>query len=171
MHILLPGAWPEPEVAAELAPHIEAYAPALLQCLRSARPAPQPVACPPADTWCTADEHWLLQASGYLPDGHISAGLGPLRLAADAAGPDPGPVWLAELIHMAPSRDGAALLPAATLDIAPEQAEALLASACAELPDHPMIDLRPTPLPATWQVCWSEPVSFDCASPALVASS
>ncbi|MFA7439257.1 MAG: hypothetical protein WCZ84_13655, partial [Castellaniella sp.] len=41
----------------------------------------------------------------------------------------------------------------------------------AELPDHPMIDLRPTPLPATWQVCWSEPVSFDCASPALVASS
>ncbi|MFA5663336.1 hypothetical protein [Castellaniella sp.] len=171
MHILLPGAWPEPEVAADLAPHLEARAPALVQCLRSVRPAPRSVACPPADTWCTAEEHWLLQATGYTPDGHISAGLGPLRLPAEAGVPGSEPIWLAELIHMAPSRDGAALLPARTLHITPDQAQALLESARAELQDHPMLDLQPTALASTWRVSWSEPVAIDCASPALVAAS
>src|SRR5690606_39552533 len=96
MHIVIPGALPEPEVAAELAPHLAQRAPTLARWLGLG--TPRHAACPASETWCTPLEHWLLHASGFTPaqDEHISAGLGPLRLPA----PDDEPVWLAELIHI-----------------------------------------------------------------------
>ncbi|MFC4299009.1 hypothetical protein ACFO0J_13245 [Castellaniella hirudinis] len=165
MHIVIPGALPEPEVAAELAPHLAQRAPTLARWLGLG--TPRSTACPAADTWCTPLEHWLLQARGFAPaqEEHISAGLGPLRLP----GADDEPVWLAELIHMAPSRDGAALLPADTLTITAEQSAALLESA-RELIEDSGITLTPD-TPETWRVHWPEPIRLACASPALVAVS
>jgi hypothetical protein len=165
MHIVIPGAMPEPEVAAELAPHVAQRAPTLARWLGLGMP--DMTACPVAETWCTPLEHWLLHTRGFVPaqDEHISAGLGPLRLPVT----DDGPVWLAELIHMAPSRDGAALLPADTLAITAEQSAALL-EAARELIADSGIDLTPD-TPDTWRVHWPEPLQLACASPALVAVS
>ncbi len=165
MHIVIPGALPEPEVAAELAPHLAQRAPTLARWLGLG--TPRSTACPAAESWCMPLEHWLLQARGFAPaqEEHISAGLGPLRLSDT----DDAPVWLAELIHMAPSRDGAALLPADTLAITAEQSAALLESA-RELIEDSGIILTPD-TPDTWRVRWPEPIHLACASPALVAVS
>ncbi|MGB6242595.1 MAG: hypothetical protein WBF69_08935 [Castellaniella sp.] len=165
MHIVIPGAWPDPEVAAELAPHLAQRAPTLARWL--ARGKAVATASPAADTWCTPLEHWHLQAHGFVAAQaeHISAGLGPLR----AEEPDDEPVWLAELIHMAPSRDGAALLPAASLNMTAEHSAALLHTAQEYLDDSglQLEMLRPD----TWRLRWPQPVQLACASPALVAVS
>ncbi len=165
MHIVIPGAWPDPEVAAELAPHLAQRAPTLARWLGRGKVAQTP--SPAADTWCTPLEHWLLQARGFVTTQaeHISAGLGPLRAGVQ----DDEPVWLAELIHMSPSRDGAALLPADTLGITAEQSESLLRTAREQLEDGgPQLEfLRPD----TWRVRWPDAVRLPCASPALVAVS
>lgn len=165
MHIVLPGALPDPEVAAELAPHLTQHAPTLAGWFLYATAKLTP--SPAADTWCTPLEHWLLQARGFQPaqGQHISAGLGPLR----AQDPDDQPIWLAELIHMAPSRDGAALLPAAQLSITEEQSAALLASA-RELAVDSGFGLEDDSA-ATWRVRSPELAGLACASPALVAVS
>ncbi|MGB6009575.1 hypothetical protein [Castellaniella sp.] len=165
MHIVISGAWPDPEVAAELAPHLAQRAPTLARWLSRGRAVPTP--SPAAETWCTPLEHWCLQARGFVAAQaeHISAGLGPLR--ADTA--DDDPVWLAEVIHMAPSRDGAALLPAATLDITEEQSAALLNTAREYLDDSGLqLEFMS---PGTWRVRWPEAIRLSCASPALVATS
>ncbi|MFT0532540.1 hypothetical protein ACMHYJ_06845 [Castellaniella hirudinis] len=165
MHIVIPGAWPDPEVATELAPHLAQRAPTLAHWLARGKPAIQP--SPAAQTWCTPLEHWLLDAHGFVPaqTEHLSAGLGPLRAPAL----DDEPVWLAELIHMAPSRDGAALLPADTLAVTAEQADALWASAQAHLEDGLRLESLHTP--HTWRVRGPIPPALPCASPALVATS
>ncbi|WP_323018004.1 hypothetical protein [Castellaniella sp.] len=165
MHIVISGAWPDPEVAAELAPHLAQRAPTLAGWLGRGKLVP--TASLAADTWCTPLEHWRLQAHGFIAAQaeHISAGLGPL--CADVQ--DDEPVWLAELIHMAPSRDGAALLPAATLDITAEQSDALLRTAREHLDDSGLeLDLL---RPDTWRLRWPQPIRLACASPALVAVS
>ncbi|CAM5214018.1 Phosphoglycerate mutase OS=Castellaniella defragrans OX=75697 GN=HNR28_000279 PE=4 SV=1 [Castellaniella defragrans] len=165
MHIVLPGALPDPEVAADLAPHLTQHAPTLAHWFLYA--TAQLTASRAADTWCTPLEHWLLRARGFEPaqSEHISAGLGPMR----ATSGNDEPVWLAELIHMSPSRDGAALLTADTLDITGAQSDALLATA-QELAQEDGIALsRETA--TTWRVrspCLS---GLACASPALVATS
>ncbi|WP_323000407.1 hypothetical protein [Castellaniella sp.] len=165
MHIVISGAWPDPEVAAELAPHLAQRAPTLARWLSRSKAVP--TSSPAAETWCTPLEHWQLQARGFVAAQaeHISAGLGPLR--GDAH--DDDPVWLAELIHMAPSRDGAALLPAATLGITAEHSAALLDTAREYLDDSglQLESLRPD----TWRVRWPDAVDLACASPALVATS
>lgn len=165
MHIVIPGAWPDPEVAAELATHLAQRAPTLAGWL--ARGKAETCPSPAAQTWCTPLEHWLLGMRGFeaAQTEHISAGLGPLRGEAG----DAEPVWLAELVHMAPSRDGAALLPAAGLDITPEQSASLLRTAREHLDDS---GLELEYLRAdTWRVRWPQPVQLACASPALVAVS
>jgi hypothetical protein len=165
MHIVLPGALPDPEVAAELAPHLTQHAPSLAYWFlyAAARATPSPA----AQTWCTPLEHWLLRARGFEPaqSEHISAGLGPLRAAVE----DDEPVWLAELIHMSPSRDGAALLPADTLGITPEHSQALLASA-QEYAREDGIELSAVSA-TTWRARWPALSGLACASPALVAVS
>ncbi|HEX7388024.1 MAG TPA: hypothetical protein VF285_12225 [Castellaniella sp.] len=165
MHIVLPGALPDPEVAADLAPHLTQHAPTLAQWFLYG--AVQETASAAAQTWCTPVEHWMLGARGFTPSQaeHISAGLGPLRAQAS----DDDPVWLAELIHMSPSRDGAALLTADTLNITTEHSEALLASAQEFAQDA---DLHfSLESPTTWRVHGAALQGLACASPALVAVS
>lgn len=165
MQIILSGALPDAELAVELAQHLAERAPTLAHWLERGSATMTPSRA--ADTWCTPLEHWQLIARGFTPvaNQHISAGLGPLCAAVD----DDDPIWLADLIHMAPSRDGAALLPAEKLDITEEETRALLHAAQPDLADNG-IDLQLHGA-HTCRVRWPQAVDFACASPALVARS
>lgn len=127
MQIVLPGALPDPREARELTSYLQKTAPTLLRWLQQGRA--RSISADPALTGCTPYEQWLLTARGFKTRGeqNLSAGLGPLWLQQTA--PDNAPIWLAELVHVSPSRDGAALLPASELAITPEQSVALFESA------------------------------------------
>lgn len=126
MRILLAGALPPPSVAAALVSPLQTAAPTFAGWLTLSRTQSQTVDT--AASLCTPWEAWLLQECGFEPrPGQApSAGLGPLL------GPESGhagPVWLLELAHFSPSRDGAVLIPARQLAITQEQSVALFASA------------------------------------------
>ncbi len=173
MHIIFAAAWPEPEIAKELTQHLAKQAPALVAYL--GRSKPKITSSPNKHTLCTAAEHSLLLAHGYQPNGHISAGLGPLRLKYAAAHArqqeKPQPVWLAELTHMAPSRDGAALLPANQLQISSAQAQQLFENALPIARDFGFA--MDNMLADSWRIYWPEQanIKLACASPELVAQS
>lgn len=128
MRIVLPGALPDPREARELLPHLAKAAPSLLAWL--ARSRATCIVADPAKTYCTAWEYWQLLQHGFIPQPEqtFSAGLGPLlghsvQTAADK------PIWLVELSHISPSRDGAVLVPARELAISAAESDALLQSA------------------------------------------
>lgn len=166
MHIILSGAWPEPEIAKELATHVEKQAPTLTRWLTQGKAISSKSLA--TDTKCLPTEDWLLQACNFTPEPgqNISAGLGPLLHNVD----DDKQVWLADLIHMAPSRDGAALLPANTLNIESAQAQELLNSAEDFFTDNGF-SFSPTDKPYRWRINWPREVQLNCASPGLVAIS
>lgn len=130
MQIVLSGALPEPPYASKLLPELEKAAPTLMHWLNTSQCTLHVLDS--HQERCTALEYWQLQQAGFQPKPaqHSSAGLGvlwmqsqqKLSLAAQA------PLWLGELVHIAPSRDGAALLPAAQLAITPAESEALFSS-------------------------------------------
>ncbi len=166
MHIVLPGALPDPGAATELASRLPEAAPTLARWLAHARA--ETLDSRAADTRCTPLEHWLLEARGFraAQAQHLSAGLGPLRAPGLA---DDDPVWLAELVHMAPSRDGAALLTADTLAITDAQSRALFESAHEVLEDAGIAMEHGAG--GLWRVRWPGDFALPCASPALVAAS
>jgi len=168
MQIVLPGALPDAAFAQELASHVEKNAPHLAGWLSRARAEIIPAA--PADTFCTPYEYWLLRRHGFEAgaDERPSAGLAAL-LALDAgisAAPEQ-PLWLAQLVHVAPARDGAALIPASELEIRPEECAALFESAADYFPDS---GFSFAPFATThWQVTPPADYRPACASPALVS--
>ncbi len=127
MQIVLPGALPDPNAARELIPYLLKTAPTLAAWLQQSHASVH--AADPATTGCTPYEQWLLMTNRFSPEGgqNLNAGLGPLW--SDKVTKRDQPVWLAELVHVSPSRDGAALLPARDLQITPEQSVALFESA------------------------------------------
>ncbi|PLC53492.1 hypothetical protein CR155_11675 [Pollutimonas nitritireducens] len=127
MQIVLPGALPDPREARELTSYLQNAAPTLVRWLEQGRA--RTIAADPASSGCTPHEQWLLAASGFKPrkEQNLSAGLAPLWLQQPVA--DNTSVWLTELVHVSPSRDGAALLPARELAITREQSVALFESA------------------------------------------
>lgn len=170
MRIVLPGALPDPREARELTAYLHKTAPTLARWMEQGLAAA--TRADPAETGCTPYETWQLRERGFRPrpEQNFASGLGPLYLgeaAADTAMPPGQPVWLVELVHVSPSRDGAALLPAASLAITPEQSVALFQSVApmfadsgfhlhAMGPRHWRIDLPPDYTPVA-------------ASPALVS--
>lgn len=136
MRIVLSGALPNAAQARELIPHVEQQAPALVNWLRAAKAVT--TLAEPAHTGTTAFEYWHLASLGFKPaDGqNFATGL-PLILPQTVSPPDASqPIWLVELVHVAPARDGAALLPASILDITPEESEALLESSAPLFEEH-----------------------------------
>lgn len=166
MYIVISGAWPEPAIAKELASHIEKQAPTLARWLANGKASTHKSDA--NHSKCIPLEDWMLQTCEFNPEPnqHISAGLGPLTHNVD----NDEQVWLADLVHMSPSRDGAALLAADTLHISAEQANILLNDARDFFTDDGF-SFSPTAKPYTWQIHWPDAVSFACASPALVAIS
>ncbi|MFC3338725.1 hypothetical protein [Paracandidimonas soli] len=128
MQIVLPGALPEQPQARELSKHLSSAAPTLARWLAGGRATMTPA--PTADARCTPFEQWLLREQGFAPRGGqaLASGLGPLWLKESTL-PDAEDIWLAELTHIAPSRDGAVLIPAAQLSITDAHSAALLENA------------------------------------------
>lgn len=130
MQIVLSGALPEPHQARELLIHVEQKAPTLTRWLDQSDCQIHQIVT--AEARCTALEAWQLHHAGFTaqPAQHLSAGLGPLLEKnpnhSDTATQQA--TWLAELVHIAPSRDGAALIPASALDITEAESAELLAS-------------------------------------------
>lgn len=165
MQIVLPGALPDPREARELLPHLLKAAPNLAAWLQRSRA--NRIVADPAQTYCMAWEHWQIQHHGFKPEPgqYSSAGLGPI-LAKSV--PDDEPVWLIELTHISPSRDGAILIPAADLAITQEHSDALLDSA---LPLFADTGFSVDPCTAThWRVQLPEGYRPDCPSPRLVST-
>ena len=113
-------------VAAELAKLLPQRAPTLHRWLQAASARVQ--AHDIRAYGCTPFESWQLDRAGYAPEPGLlqGAGLGPL-LADDSAGN--GPVWLAELVHLALGTDQATLLDPAQMDLRDEETAALLDTA------------------------------------------
>ncbi|HEU0231567.1 MAG TPA: hypothetical protein VFR20_13450 [Burkholderiaceae bacterium] len=167
MQIVLPGALPDPGEARELAAHLPKAAPTLACWLGQSQA--RIFSTDPAGVRCTPYEQWLLHTRGFTPrnDQPLCAGLGPM-LANDGAPPDDEPIWLAELVHIAPSRDGAALLPARDLAIEPEQSVALFDAAQTLLPGSGF-DMRRLGV-EHWRVLPGDAASLPiAASPTLVS--
>lgn len=167
MHIVLPGALPDPEAARALLPHLEKAAPTFVGWLSGGRAALQAV--DPAVSGCTAHEQWLLEQAGFQPDAqqNLNAGLGPLWAASRDLDPH-RPVWLAELVHMAPTQSSTAMLTSDDLRITQDQSVALFESAQALFEGtgfhlHHDSDTR-------WRVEVPAGFAFGGASPSLVAA-
>lgn len=128
MHIVLPGALPGPDAAKALLPHLEENAPTFASWLSGGRARMQAVE--PDTAGCTAYEQWQLEQAGFTPEPqqNLNAGLGPLWAEGHNIQAQQ-PVWLAELIHMAPTQSSTALITAADLNITQQQSVALFESA------------------------------------------
>lgn len=126
MLIVIPGALPALPVAAELAKLLPERAPTLHHWLQagSARVQAHDI----RTQGCTAFEAWQLRRAGYATEPGLlpGAGLGPL-LADGQAGD--GPIWLAELVHLALGTDQATLLDPTQMDLRDAETAALLETA------------------------------------------
>jgi len=178
MHIVLTGALPDAKVARALLPQLTQTAPALTYWL--ARGHAHIHTVPDSQqTGCTAEEWWRLRLNAYQarPQQTCAAGLGVLRayelaggLSDRHAGLDPDqPVWLAELVHIAPTQHGASLLPASELHINAEQDHALFDSlrVLGNSGEFTLHRLQP----GLWRVQVAPDFALPCASPALLARS
>ena len=168
MQIVLPGALPDAAIARELASHLEKNAPSLAAWLARARA--NILSAKPADTFCTPYEYWLLRHHGFaVEQGEVpSSGLAAVYARDTQAVSAPeGPLWLAQLVHVAPARDGAALIPASELEISPEESQALFTSA-AEYFDGSGFDAVPFDT-THWRMVPPADYHPHCASPALVS--
>ena len=170
MQIVLPGALPDPREARELTPHMLKAAPTLARWLEQSRATV--TQANPGVSGCTSYERWQLAARGFVPGRgqNFCAGLGPLW-GADPAAPDAPdtPVWLAELVHVSPSREGARLLAASQLDIAPDESVALFEAAHSAFQGS---GFQARPLDTQhWRIAIEGDFSPVCASPRLVSLS
>ncbi|NLC36555.1 MAG: hypothetical protein GX772_08965 [Alcaligenaceae bacterium] len=168
MQIVLPGALPDAAIAQELASHLEKNAPHLATWLAGAQADIIPAA--PADTFCTPYEYWLLRRHGFKANDsqRPSAGLAAVqaRNTGMAAAAD-APLWLGQLVHVAPSRDGAAMIPGGELEITPEESAALFDSAAEYVTGS---GFTATPFDTLhWRLTPPPDYQPACASPALVS--
>ncbi|HUH87260.1 MAG TPA: hypothetical protein VL003_04325 [Pusillimonas sp.] len=167
MHIVLPGALPDTEAARALVSHLPQAAPTFVTWLSRARATLQ--AIDSTVSGCTAYEQWQLERAGFRPEPqqNLAAGLGPLWAITSKPAAD-RPIWLAELVHMAPTQTSTAMLVAQDLHITPEQSLALFESA------QTLFEGTGFHLHANdehrWRVEMTDECRFLCASPALVAS-
>lgn len=168
MQIVLPGALPDPNAASALLPHVLETAPTLAHWLQQGHAAVQ--AADPAAAACTPLEQWLLQSRGYTKHTgqNLSAGLGPLWVnnTNNVTQRDQA-VWLAELVHVSPSRDGAALLPAKELNISPPHSAALFESAQTLFEGTGFVLLPDST--TRWRILIPADFMPRCASPELVS--
>lgn len=167
MRIVLPGALPDPREARELLPHLTKTAPSLLAWLERSRATC--IVADPAQTYCTAWEYWQLLQHGFTagPEQTASSGLGPLAGHSVQSGAD-DPVWLVELSHVSPSRDGAVLIPARDLAITPEESNALFESS-QTLFEQTGFSLFPSSADQ-WRITLPPGFHPACPSPELVAA-
>lgn len=172
MQIVLSGALPDPAEARELIRYMQDTAPTLCRWLSTYQAREHTV--DPAQSLCTPAEHYQLQQASFKAEhaGHISAGLAPLLLQQEKKRTDyqaDEKIWLAQLVHIAPARDGAMLIPARELGISAAESHALLRDFAPFSNDSPF-----TFKPCTtehWQIQVPPEFTTPSASPELVAMS
>lgn len=168
MQIVLPGALPDTSIAHELTSHLEKNAPQLVAWLERAQAEVIPAS--PEDTLCTPYEYWLLRRHDFSPLEGERSSSGLAAAYAMSSGLEAvmdEPLWLAQLVHVAPARDGAALVPATELEISPEENAALFAAAAeffegSGFSAEPFDDMH-------WRLIPPSEYRPVCASPALVS--
>ncbi len=169
--IVLSEALAPPTIAKELFKQLPTYAPHLLGYLDQCDT--QLVALNPEKTRCTALEAWLVEQAQFpLSTAKHNAALALLLAAQSEKKCDAdqnSAFWLVELVHMAPSRDGAALILSNDLAISSEQSAALLASAQALCEGTPFT-LSPWS-DTHWQLHSQTELAPIFASPQLVSRS
>ena len=169
--IVLSEALAPSAIAAELLKQLPTYAPNLLRYLDSCQS--QFVHYQPDQTRCTALEAWQIEQAGFpLETAKHNAALA-LLLAAQTEKtnqlPNKAPFWLVELVHLAPSREGAALIPASELDIDATHSHDLLQAAQALCEGTPF-ELYPWST-THWLLTTHTPLPPVFASPQLVSRS
>lgn len=172
MQIVLSGALPDPAEARELIRYMQDTAPTLCQWLGLYQAQEHTV--DPSLYLCTPAEHYALQQAKFHVHQaqHLSAGLAPLLLQRSKIPlqqPLQSPIWLAQLVHIAPSRDGAMLVPARELMISTTHSQALFDSFAPFLADTGFTFSSCTS--DHWQVQVPSEFTTAAASPELVASS
>lgn len=129
--IVLSEALAPPAIAPELLKQLPIYAPNLVRYLDQGQS--QFITTQVEQNLCTALEWWLIEQAQFTSStAKHNAALALLLAAQAEKTPDSAstePFWLVELIHMAPSRDGAALIPAHVLQINPDHSQTLLEAA------------------------------------------
>lgn len=123
---------------------------------------------------CAAHEHYLLQHIGFkpLPQQPLGAGMAlilALRAGFGQINKEKKHVWIAELIHLAPGREGANLLPARLLEIHSQESQDLLYSLQDYIQDTPF-DFTPL-TPTHWLVHSFEPLPLHKATVELAFNS
>ena len=175
MQIVLPGGLVDSAIAPTLVPHIEEKAPRLAEWLRRAQAVQ--ISAAAAETLCTPLEYWWLRENRFEPRPGQSPSAGLSALHARDIGTHAGvhgnlddnqPLWLAQLVHVAPARDGAALIPAGELEIAPDESLALFESA-AEFFEGSGFEATHFDT-QHWRILMPEDYEPQCASPALVST-
>lgn len=172
MKIVLSGALLPPTIASELSKHIEEKAPSLVKFFQSSSVIQTHI--DQTKSWCTELEHWLVLEHGLKLKNQekVSSGLGPIVLKAE--NPDlfnktntKQKLWLVQLAHISPSRDGAALIPAQELNISAEHSNDLFQSAKQLFDDSPFEIHKCSN--NHWLVVLPDDFNPDCASPNLVS--
>lgn len=139
--------------AQSLWPAVQEHAPNLCRWLANSQG--QSVAHDPLRQRCSAYEHFQLLETGFQPQANQPLGAGMALILALQQGfgqqiNKNTDFWLAELIHLAPGREGASLIPARLLDISAEESAALFDSLQDYIQDTPF---EFTPLsPTHWAV-------------------
>lgn len=169
--IVLSEALAPAPMAAELIKHLPTYAPNLVRYLDQCQ---SQLVRPTLDqTRCTALETWQVEQAGFsAATAKHNAALA-LLLASTTEKkatitPDTA-FWLAELVHLAPSREGAALIPASELQISSEHSYELL-KAAQELCQGTAFRLEPWSA-QHWQLHSTIELPAVFASPQLVSRS
>jgi len=129
--IVLTGALFPANYAKALWPEMQNQAPNLCNALQKKHA--QVIPLNPLAQRCTAYELYLLRYYGFQPNKEQSDGAGMAAILALQSAVSQKtiinePFWLAELVHIAPGREGANLIPARLLNIKPEESAALFKS-------------------------------------------
>lgn len=131
--IVLTEGLPPAPIASELIKQLAQYAPKLVTYLDQCQS--ELITVDVNQTRCTALECWQLHQANFSASMAKHNAALALLLASqqqkqpDSSASDKKPFWLAELIHISPARDGAALIAAADLEIEAAQNAILLESA------------------------------------------
>lgn len=129
--LIITGALFQRNHAQALWPMMQTHTPRLCQWLAESRA--QTIALDEPRGRCTAHEAFVLRQCGFKPQDKQSLSTGmALILALESPLwqqlPAENPVWVTELVHMAPGREGASLIPGRLLSIETDESQALLES-------------------------------------------
>lgn len=167
--IVLNDSLPPPNIAGELLKQLPQYAPYLGAYLDLCQSSLQHIDS--SESRCLATEYWQLHHCGFNPSTAKHNAALALLLASKQqkiTNIEPHqPLWLVELVHIAPSREGAALIPSSELNLSIQHNELLLQSA-QNLCEGTIFHLKPWST-THWQLQSQIPLDPTFASSQLVS--